>query len=145
MPITPATAQVGDALPPLVFGPISRKTLALYAGASGDHNPIHIDLDFAQEAGMEDVFAHGMLSMAQLGRMVTDWAGQDRLRALSSRFTAITPVGATVTCTAIVTDRFEEHGRVLLTLKLAAHIDDGTRTLRGEAKVCGTARQTPKR
>ncbi|MBO9397768.1 MaoC family dehydratase [Shimia sp. R9_2] len=135
---TPDTAQVGDHLPPLTFGPISRKTLALYAGASADHNPIHIDLDFAREAGMDDVFAHGMLSMAQLGRLVTGWAGQSRLRGLSSRFTAITPVGATVTCTGTVSDRLEQHGRVLLTLALAAHIDDGTRTLRGEAKVCGT-------
>lgn len=138
MTITPTTAQVGDTLPPLTFGPISRTTLALYAGASGDHNPIHIDLDFARDAGMDDVFAHGMLSMSQLGRLITNWAGQDRMRGLSTRFTAITPVGATIICTGTVTDRFEEHGRVLLTIKLAAHIDDGTQTLRGEAQVCGT-------
>lgn len=138
MTITPTNAQVGDTLPPLTFGPISRTTLALYAGASGDHNPIHIDLDFARDAGMDDVFAHGMLSMSQLGRLITNWAGQDRMRGLSTRFTAITPVGATITCTGTVTDRFEEHGRVLLTIKLAAHIDDGTQTLRGEAQVCGT-------
>ncbi len=138
MTITPTSAQVGDTLPPLTFGPISRTTLALYAGASGDHNPIHIDLDFARDAGMDDVFAHGMLSMSQLGRLITNWAGQDRMRGLTTRFTAITPVGATITCTGTVTDRFEEHGRVLLTIKLAAHIDDGTQTLRGEAQVCGT-------
>ncbi len=138
MTVTPTTAQVGDTLPELTFGPISRTTLALYAGASGDHNPIHIDLDFAQKAGMDDVFAHGMLSMAQLGRLATDWAGQDRLRGLTTRFTAITPVGATVTCTGEVTNRHEEHGRILLTVKLAAHIDDGTQTLRGEAQICGT-------
>ena len=41
-----------------------RATLALFAGASGDHNPIHIDLDVARSAGLDDVFAHGMLSMA---------------------------------------------------------------------------------
>ncbi|MBO9478843.1 MaoC family dehydratase [Shimia sp. R11_0] len=139
MTVTPTTAQVGDSLPPLTFGPISRSTLALYAGASGDHNPIHIDLDFAHAAGMDDVFAHGMLSMAQLGRLATDWAGQDRLRSLSTRFTAITPVGAVLTCTGQVTHRHEEHGRVLLTVKLAAHLEDGTQTLRGEAKICGTA------
>ena len=45
--------------------------LALFAGASGDHNPIHIDIDFARKAGMPDVFAHGMLSMAWLGRLLT--------------------------------------------------------------------------
>ena len=71
----------GDAIPSLQVAPISRTTLALYAGASGDHNPIHIDLDFARAAGLDDVFAHGMLSVAYLTRMVTDWAGQEIGRA----------------------------------------------------------------
>ena len=53
--------SVGDVLPPLSLPPVTRATLALYAGASGDHNPIHIDVDFARAAGMPDVFAHGML------------------------------------------------------------------------------------
>ena len=48
--------QQGDSLPPLVTEPISRQTLALYAGASGDHNPMHIDSDFAKQSGMDDVF-----------------------------------------------------------------------------------------
>ena len=61
----------GTELPPLVVDPISRTTLALFAGASGDHNPIHIDLDVARSAGLDDVFAQGMLSMAYLGRLLT--------------------------------------------------------------------------
>ena len=65
--------QVGDAIPVLELPPVSRLTLALYCGASGDHNPIHVDSDFARSAGMPDVFAHGMLSMAWLGRLLTDW------------------------------------------------------------------------
>ena len=44
---------VGDELPAVAFGPYSRKLLALYAGASGDHNDIHIDVDFARAAGLE--------------------------------------------------------------------------------------------
>lgn len=48
----------GTTLPPLRLPPVSRTTLALYAGASGDHNPIHIDLDVARSAGLGDVFAH---------------------------------------------------------------------------------------
>ncbi len=55
------TIEAGQTLPPLTLPAINRTTLALFAGASGDHNPIHIDLDFAREAGMNDVFAHGML------------------------------------------------------------------------------------
>ena len=66
--------NVGDQLPPLAIVPINRTTLALYAGASGDHNPIHIDLDFARKSRMPDVFAHGMLSAAYLGRLLTGWA-----------------------------------------------------------------------
>ena len=65
--------EVGSEIPPLTSKPISRHTLALYCGASGDHNPIHVDLDFAKAFGMPDVFAHGMLSMAYLGRMLTAW------------------------------------------------------------------------
>jgi acyl dehydratase len=125
------TAAVGDTLPTLEFGPVTRTKLALYAGASGDHNPIHIDLDFVKKAGLQDVFAHGMLSMAQLGRIVTDWAGADRLKGLSTKFTAITPVNSTVTVTGEVIERSDDTLRIALTAK----IDDGTVTLAGEALV----------
>ncbi|MCM2340519.1 MaoC/PaaZ C-terminal domain-containing protein [Rhodoferax sp.] len=54
--------QLGDALPGLVAGPITRLTLGVYAGTSGDYNPLHIDSDFARQAGMPDIFAHGILS-----------------------------------------------------------------------------------
>ena len=94
--------NVGDELPPLVVEPISRTTLALFAGASGDHNPIHIDVDVARSAGLDDVFAHGMLSMAYLGRLLTGWAPQGRLRSVQVRFTAITPVHGQPTCTGTV-------------------------------------------
>lgn len=133
--VTPQTATIGDRLPTVTFGPITRSTLALYAGASGDHNPIHIDIDFAKKAGLPDVFAHGMLSMAQLGRVATDWAGIDRLAGLSSRFTALTPVGATVTCEGRVAERFDKDGTPHLRVALTATIDDGTQTLRGEALI----------
>ena len=63
--------DVGDALPPFTTAPVSRLTLALYCGASGDHNPMHVDIDFARAGGASDVFAHGMLSMAYLGRLLT--------------------------------------------------------------------------
>ena len=68
----PSNIRVGDQLPALQLGPVDRTTLALFGGASGDHNPIHIDLDFARKAGMKDVFAHGMLSMAFLGRLMAN-------------------------------------------------------------------------
>ena len=95
---------VGTALPPLVLPPITRHLLALYCGASGDHNPIHVDLDFARAAGMPDVFAHGMLSAAWLGRLLTRWVPQQALRALDIRFAALTRVGETITCTGRVVE-----------------------------------------
>ena len=55
---------VGERLVHKTFPAISRHTLALYCGASGDHNPIHVDIDFARKAGFPDVFSHGMLVMA---------------------------------------------------------------------------------
>ena len=91
-------AFVGDKIPDLVIEPITRSTLALYAGASGDHNPIHIDLDFAKEAGMKDVFAHGMLIMAYLGKAVTNIVPQSNLKNFSVRFSSITNIGDILTC-----------------------------------------------
>ena len=63
-----AEVKVGDPIKPIVLPPITRHQLALYCGGSGDHNPIHVDLDFAKKFGFKDVFAHGMLSMGFLGR-----------------------------------------------------------------------------
>ena len=88
---------MGDALKPIVLPPISRHQLALYCGGSGDHNPIHVDLDFAKKFGFKDVFAHGMLSMGFLGRLVTSYAPRDRIRKLGTRFTSITWVGDVIT------------------------------------------------
>ena len=123
--------SVGAELAPLRLEPISRKLLALFAGASGDHQPTHIDIDAARAKGRKDVFAHGMLMMAYLGRMLTDLVPQQKVRSFKVRFVAITPVYAQPTCT----------GRViaindgLATLELAITLADGTVTVRGEAVV----------
>ncbi|MFH8387540.1 MaoC/PaaZ C-terminal domain-containing protein [Kitasatospora sp. NPDC018058] len=127
----PKSIEVGTELPPLRVAPISRTTLALFAGASGDHNPIHIDLDVAKSAGLGDVFAHGMLSMAYLGRLLTDWVAQERIRSFRVRFAAVTPVHASPICTASVVS--VEDG--LATLAVTVALDDGTLTLAGDAVV----------
>jgi acyl dehydratase len=94
---------VGTELPPLEINPISRTTLALFAGASGDHNPMHIDIDVAKSAGLDDVFAHGMLSMAYLGRLLTDWVDPQAIRTYRVRFAAITPLHGKPTATGTIT------------------------------------------
>ncbi|MBB4685750.1 MaoC/PaaZ C-terminal domain-containing protein [Amycolatopsis jiangsuensis] len=123
--------RVGTELPPLRLPAISRTTLALFAGASGDHNPIHIDLDVARSAGLDDVFAHGMLSMAYLGGLLTGWAPQERIRSLRVRFAAVTPVHGEPTCTG----RVVALAGTVATVELAVTLADGTVTLTGEATV----------
>ena len=132
--------NVGDALPPLSLPPLTRTTLALYAGASGDHNPMHIDIDFARAAGMPDVFAHGMLSMAWLGRLLTVWAPQRDLREWSVRFSAITHVGERIICTGRVTEKFERDGEPLIRVAVSTANEAGAIKLTGEALIAAARR-----
>lgn len=127
--------SVGDVLPEHVSKPISRHTLALYCGASGDHNPIHVDSDFAKQFGMPDVFAHGMLSMAYLAQLMTRWVPQDQIRELGVRFNAITPLQASVVCTGRVIEKLEVEGERRVRLEINAHTDGGLHTLAGEAVI----------
>jgi acyl dehydratase len=127
--------EVGTEIPALELAPISRYTLALYAGASGDHNPIHIDSDFAKKAGMPDVFAHGMLSMAYLGRMLTNWQPQAQLRKFGNRFAAITQLEDVITCSGKVVEVMEHNGETLARCEIQAIRANGEQTLIGEALI----------
>jgi acyl dehydratase len=135
MTLTYDKVKLGDELPEHVSAAISRHTLALYCGASGDHNPMHVDIDFAKKFGMPDVFAHGMLSMAFLAQLLTKWVPQDRIRHWAVRFTSITPVHAKVICTGKVTEKFEENGEKRLRLEISARTDAGLQTLAGDAVI----------
>nr|WP_222131801.1 MaoC/PaaZ C-terminal domain-containing protein [Pseudonocardia sp. C8] len=115
--------------------PITRTTLALFGPASGDLNPIHLDLDVARSAGLDDVFAHGMLSMAYLGRLLTGWVDQRAVRSFGVRFAAITPVHARPTCHGRVTAVDAVDGERRATLALTVTLADGTTTLTGDAVV----------
>jgi acyl dehydratase len=128
-----ADVQVGDALPPLTLAPINRTTLALFAGASGDHNAVHIDIDFARRAGMPDVFAHGMLSMAYLGRLLTLWVDQRQLRQFGVRFVGITHLGHQITCSGNVVEKFEADSEQRVKLEIR------TTNQYGEPRVLGDA------
>ncbi len=129
------TLKAGDKLEPLTQKPISRSTLALFAGASGDHNPIHIDIDFAKSVGLDDVFAHGMLGMAYLGRFLTLFTDQKNLRSYSVRFSSITQVGAELKCSGKVTEIFEEKDEKFMKLELSATDQNNDVKLMGDAVI----------
>lgn len=125
--------NVGDKLPPLALPPISRKTLALYAGASGDHMAVHIDQDVARAARYPDVFAHGMLTVAYLGRLLTNWVAQERIREMSVRFVAITHLYNAPMCTAEVIEKLEHAGEKRIRVAVKAENQYGEVKIVGEA------------
>ncbi|WP_411135149.1 MaoC family dehydratase [Streptomyces sp. C10] len=111
--------EVGMELPAQTF-PVSRATLVQYAGASGDFNPIHWNEKFAKEVGLPDVIAHGMFTMAEAIRVVTDWAGDPG---------AVAEYGVRFTKPVVVPN--DETGALIeVSAKVAAKLDDGDRTVR---------------
>lgn len=130
-----AEARVGDVLPELEYGPITRMMLALYAAASGDHNPVHVDSDAAHAAGLQDVFAHGMLSFGVLSRAVTAWAGIERVRRVRCRFSAITQVHDTITVRATIAERLVLQDETCVRLSIIAVAGGARQTLKGDAWV----------
>ncbi len=129
------TLSIGERLVAKTYPPITRHTLALYCGASGDHNPIHVDSDFAREAGFPDVFSHGMLIMAYLGQALTDAVPPGSLREFSNRFVAITQLGARISCEGTVAELFDHNGERRARVVLTAQDEYGEVKLAGEAIV----------
>jgi acyl dehydratase len=127
------TPNVGERIFHKDFPEITRHRLALYCGASGDHNPIHVDLDFARKAGFPDVFTHGMLVMAYLGQALTDAVPPPNLRTFSTRFVAITQLGARLTCEGRVSELVEHKGERCAKLALTTRDENGEIKLSGEA------------
>ena len=115
-----ADVEVGTVLPTQMF-PVTRLTLVRYCGASGDFNPIHWNERFAKSVGLPDVIAHGMFTMAEAARVVTDWAGDPgAVKEYSVRFTRPVPVpdddsGSVIEVAGEVTELLEDR-RVKVTL-----------------------------
>lgn len=133
--IHPSPWTVGDTVADQTHPPLTRHTLALYAGASGDHNEVHVDLDAAKAAGLPDVIGHGMLTMAYLARAVTTAAPQRRLRRWNVRFAAPTHIGDVLTCRAVVHELTEIDGLPAALLNLSAVNHAGDIKLFGEALI----------
>ena len=124
---------VGDKIPDLLIEPITRPALKLYADASGDFNPIHIDSDYAKKVGMKDVFAHGMLIMAYLGRALTNIIPQSNLKNLNTKFCSITNIGDVLTCSGSVSNIHNRNSKVMIVFDIM--VADET----GDIKIIGTA------
>jgi len=128
--------EVGTEIPARDF-PIQRANLVQYAGASGDFNVIHWNERIAKSVGLPDVIAHGMLTMATAGRVVTDWVGDPgRVLSYGVRFSAPVVVpdddkGATVTVGGVVEEKNDD-GTVVVGLTATV---DGNKVLMGAKAV----------
>ena len=125
------SAKVGENLPDLIVGPISRTNLALYAGASGDHNPLHIDTDYANRIGLPDVIAHGMLIMGYLGRVLTNNINQNQILEYGVQFSSITNIGDALCCSGIVKEISGNKSNKILKLELNVKDQDNDTKLKG--------------
>ncbi|MFF3443287.1 MaoC family dehydratase [Streptosporangium sp. NPDC002721] len=112
--------ETGQEIPPAEYT-VRRANLVMYAGASGDFNPIHWNERFAKTVGLPDVIAHGMFTMAQGGRFVTDWVGDPgAVVDYGVRFSSMVVVpdddqGAVITVSGIVEEKLEDN-RVVVAL-----------------------------
>lgn len=102
------TPALGTTVAERLFGPITRENLRDYAQASGDSNPLHLEAQFARQAGFDDVIVHGMLGMALLGRLLTETFTRHRLLAFGARFRHIIRVGETILCRARLEARADD-------------------------------------
>jgi len=128
--------NVGDEIPSLDVE-LNQMMLWMYAGASGDFNPIHVDKEFAEKVGLGGTIAHGLSNMGRLGCCLNNWMGNPgNLKRFRVRFSAPAKPGETITFWGKITDKKEEDGKKLVFLEVGARNQDGVEILtRGEAVV----------
>jgi acyl dehydratase len=118
---------------PVVSHELTRTDLVMYAGASGDFNPMHHDEVKAKEAGLPSVFGHGMFSMGLLGKAITDYVGVGNLKKFKVRFTKQTWPGEVLTSKIVVTGKRKEDGESLVDLDVQLANEAGEVKVAGEA------------
>ena len=112
---------------------LTRMDLVMYAGASGDFNPMHTDEVQAQAAGLPSVFGHGMFSAGLLGKAITDYVGVGNLRNYKIRFTKQTWPGEVLTTHVTVLRTYEEGSEHRVDLECTVT------NQAGESKLAGVA------
>ena len=140
MALKASELTVGETRTVVLVEDLKRTQLVMYAGTSGDYNPLHTDDYYTREvAGYPGVFAHGMLTMGITGKLLTDWVGDGRLTKYGVRFVNQVWPGDTLTGTAEVTDIRADGDDHLVDLTITTTNQDGTAVLTGTA----TARVDP--
>ena len=131
MTLKASELNVGDTYTETVVEDLKRTQIVMYAGASGDYNPVHTDEPFATKvAGYPTVFAHGMLTMGLTGRMLTNYVGDGRLTEFGVRFTSQVFPGDTLQSTATV-ESIEDG---LVNLSVSTTNQDGVEVAKGTAQ-----------
>ena len=125
--------EIGATAAEREFGPLTIRDFVRYAGASGDLNPIHYDLDFAHQAGYPTVFSQGMHQAALLATYATDWLGVTTLRRYQVRFRDQVWPGDSLSCSGVVTAVTDAGAQTLVTVELRAVTSAGKLALTGEA------------
>jgi acyl dehydratase len=126
------SVSTGDSGPAITH-PLTRTDLVMYAGASGDFNPMHHDEIAAQQAGLPSVFGHGMFTAGLLATAITNYVGIGNLTSYRVRFTKQTWPGETLTTKVTVARKYDEDGEHRVDLDCEVVNADG------EPKVAGTA------
>ena len=140
MALKASALSVGQEFSEVVVDNLTRTQIVMYAGASGDYNPVHTDNEFVTKvAGYPGVFAHGMLSMGLTGRLLTDTVGDGRLTKYGVRFVKQVWPGDTLTAKAIVAAIREDNGEHLVDLDVVTTNQNGDAVITGSA----TARIDP--
>jgi len=127
--------ETGAELPQLEKEPSTRQ-LVMWAGASGDLNPIHYNKDFAVKRGLPGVVVHGQLAGCFLAQMVTDWIGEKgSLKKININYKGMNMPGEKLTCKGKVTGKSADEGENIVTVSLWVQNSKGEKTLTGTAKV----------
>ena len=134
MALKASKLKVGDEHEEKVVDNLSRTQIVMYAGASGDYNPLHSDEVFTTKvAGYPSVFAHGMLTMGMTGRMLTNWVGDGRLTRYGVRFVAQVWPGDTLVAKAKVDALRQENGQHFVDLSVSTVNQNGQEVIKGSA------------
>ena len=140
MALSASNLSVGDSHEEVIVDDLTRTQLVMYAGASGDYNPLHTDEIYTREvAGYPTVFARGMLTMGLTGKMLTNYVGDGRLKKFGVRFTNQVWPGDTLTTKTTVKEVQKTQASWLVNLDIQTQNQTGKTVISGYA----TARIDP--